>query len=378
MPELSTQPLEPPFVGRLEYIQKFKEFVKGYHYRVLFIHSSKSFGKTRLLRRLMEEASNLDENLLIPHAFIDMYSADVHSIEGARTRIIELLEEAGNSTYFEDFRQKQCELEAGVSEGLCARVLELYRNQVDQAFFDDCRTIPPIARPILFLDAFEQVQDDIVGKWFMSDVIDNLPDLLLVIMSQKECPRNDELIDDKPLLGFDEKGAYQYSQACEMSVQSTSALAPLCAKVEGSPVLIRFALDNLDGGKLREPETLKDLSEEAFEEAMIGPFRESEPVVNFYDALVYMSYMDEINRPFDARCLNHLIEAKMISYGWTAQEIIDQLKAKFWFVKEKPDGSIQLYDEVERLAFKYLWRDYDSTEQLGREVKHFVSNWPIE
>lgn len=379
MQKLTTQPLDDFFVGRQNYIELFTEFIQASHHRVLFIHGPGGIGKTWLLRRFIEEAHNLDGNLLVPHSFIDMYSTDVHSIAGTRMRIIELLEEAGRSVYFENFRQKQRELAVGIREGFSSSALERLRNSIEQSFFADCKSIGAMTRPILFLDTFEQVQNDIVGQWVMRDVVHALPDFLFVVMSRKPWQGNG-FVQVSALNGFQKDEAYRYFRVRGLSEHSAAALEPLWDKAKGSPLMIELALEWLSGDLLREPEVLKELSTEAFEEAMVRPLREMAQLFGMpeldevvYMVLLHMAYM---NRRFNVAYLDRLMEKGLIDlYGRTSTEIIQLLSDSFRFVKTRPDGDVQLHDEMERLVLKYLWPVYDPSGIFYRELAQTVIEW---
>jgi tetratricopeptide (TPR) repeat protein len=336
-------------------------------------------GKTWLLRKMHREALGAP-NLLLPDDIIDMYSTQNHSIEGIQASIVELLDGASEQpSVFDQFIQYQHELEVGIQEDFSLENLTSMRQQVDRAFFDSCSRLSKEVTPILFLDTFERVQGDIVGDWIMRDLVRHLPSFLFVIAS-REPWKGSDFVSLTPLDGLKQDEIDDYRRMHGLSQDTAPLFEVIYAKTQGHPLLMELAVEWLHGELLQNPDKLKRLSWEYFIDEMLAPLREmgrgmprnlsEDRVVE--GVLPFMAYM---NRRFDAELLRRLRDEGAIQLGsHTPGEVIELLK-KLPYVKTRPDGVIQLHDEMERWIVEQLWPSFDSSGQFRRELAAVAIQW---
>jgi tetratricopeptide (TPR) repeat protein len=371
------QSIGEDFVGRRTYLEEFHALLRNRERRVFFIHGPGGIGKTWLLRKIMEEARLLPD-LLVPADLIDMYSTTNHRMDGVQDQVITLLNEVIGPECFAQFRETRHDLEVSRQQGLSHDTLHRMQEWLDNAFVQGCERILG-ARPVLFLDTFERVQDDIVGDWVMQKLVPNLPNFVFVIASRQ--PREEtSFIRVLELKGFTPEEAGEYFRKRGLPDDMVEALAALHSIARGHPLLMELAIEWLEGGLLRTPERLQAFSWEEFEEAMVAPLREmaqglfGEPDLDavVYSVLLLMAYM---NRRFNAGFLDRLVSKSLVDLkGRSSQDVVDLVGA-FRFAKRRPEGDLQLHDEVERLILRYLWPPYDPSGEFRRELCGIVIQW---
>lgn len=376
------------FVGREQEIQIFQEILKGPRgaQRVLFIQGDGGIGKTRLARRLLEEASRLGSAVVIVPEPIDVISTDYRHIDGLQAKIATELETLVGQQAFADFRKRP------TSEQFHACLEALCRNQV----------------VVLALDTFEHLHGDVAGDWVLSDDERGLqvPGLVCIAAGRLPCP-NKSFIRQLQLSGFNVDEALSLYKAVLAEYRElfsemtggpdlgdvTQLINELTLKTRGHPLLLELAFKWLD----LDVDRLKGLSESDFREALmlraqqlgseglldVGDLHISKPV---FDALVCMSYLD---RRFDPWFLERLIDDGFIeldtgphapSREAQMRGILDNLQ-KYFFVKVRErelaqDGQvmdIHLHDEMAHLVEKYLWPNWigpkgKSRDDLARSV----------
>ena len=100
----------------------------------------------------------------------------------------------------------------------------------------------------------------------------------------------------------------------------------------------------------------KDLIDDELERALIAPLREigqglfGSPK---FDEAVHQTilFMANFNRRFNADLLSLFINQGAVDFqGLQPEEVLDKLEQEFFFVKTRPDGYVQLHDEMERLV----------------------------
>ena len=86
--------------------------------------------------------------------------------------------------------------------------------------------------------------------------------------------------------------------------------------------------------------------------------------------------MANFNRRFNADLLSLFINQGAVDFqGLQPEEVLDKLEQEFFFVKTRPDGYVQLHDEMERLVNKHLWPMIDSSGEFRRELARAACQW---
>jgi len=370
------------FVGRESYLEEFKSFIQGKAvYRVLFIDGPGGIGKTWLLRKMMATAQAMRaQELLVGDDLIDMYSTSNHSVEGVQEHLQALLENVSGHQAFTKFRQSQHELVTAKRENFQDEILIPIRKVAGQNFIDDCRRLSIDRKVVLFLDTFERVQSDPVGGWILKELARDLPNFRFVIAS-REGWRGNTLVHTLSLKGFSSSEARKYFEKRGLGELESRAMDVIREKVLGHPLLIELALEWLNGNLLRDIQRLKKISRNELEEALIAPLQEiGQGLFGLpgFDEAIHQTilFMAFFNRRFNSEILGLLVAEGFVDLqSLKPEDVLEKLEREFFFVKTRPDGFIQLHDEMEPLIKKYLWVKIDPSRELQRELALIVCRW---
>jgi len=388
------------FVGREDALEAFEALLHERKQRVLFYQGEGGIGKTWLLRKLITDNKDR-QDLLMASELIDLYSTRYHRISGVREAIIEFLGEEHFAHYRQEQRKFLDEREKPEEERLAESALRGLRERADEQFLKDCQNAYPDRIVVLLFDTFEQVEKDDVGYYILHDLPQALPNFILVIASRHPCPLSDVLIKRFELGGLKpeeserfflsreagiraEKEALPvpYDPELRLPIESTSdLLAGLYSRVEGHPLKLDLAVLWLKVGATTA-DSLWALSDEEFDRALLEPLRTLGCVPGLlppassieeqqkleaaaYEIILTMAYL---NRRFDQRFLEHIYTpAPHLADLSQALDILGKLPGMF-FVKERPDGTVQLHDEMERLVREQLWKERDPSGEVQREL----------
>jgi tetratricopeptide (TPR) repeat protein len=361
------------FVGREDYLREFEAFLNGERdYRVLFIHGPGGIGKTWLLRHMMGKAQKRQHpDYMLPNDFIDMYSTNNYSIEGVRASMISLLGE--NS--FPKYRKSRANIATAEREEFREDILQNMRQQLQADFLADCRNLSKQKKVLIFFDTFEHVQRAQVGSWVLTELSRELPNFRFVIVSREKWGGN-SYIKSFELESFSRDELQEYFTKRVGSKLNQQVLKAIYDKVSGHPLLIELAIDFgleslLSGQRFASEEEsdtflvnqLQQMSKNDFERKIIeqlpktvqGKFGSTNVSQAIEEVIPIMAYF---NRRFSAELLQEFINEDAVNLlGLSPKEILAALEQDFFFVKSRPDGYIQLHDEMERLVNQYLWSD---------------------
>ncbi len=371
------------FVGREKHQEEFVSLIASEtEHQVLFIHGAGGIGKTWLLQKMMIMPEANQPDLLVAGELIDMYSTANHSVEGVQERIIAVLENILGYQVFKKFRQSHSELQKRVENGFHDEMLSGMRENLERDFIADCQKISEKKRVVLFFDTFERVQRDQVGFWALTKLIYSLPNFYFVVASREEWKGN-TVVHSVALDEFTSEEAIAYFETKKLTVSGSDGevLNMIHQKANGHPLLIELALGWLSGDLLESRDRLGELSSQDFEKALMAPLQEmgqglfgSPPL----DEAVYQTilFMAHFNRRFSTSLLELFMEEKAIKIeDFRPKDILEKLEEKYFFVKTRPDGFIQLHDEMERLVNEYLWPDFDKFGDLRRELARIACQW---
>lgn len=358
------------FVGRYTEMQMFKNMLrnpKGKQ-RSIFIWGPGGIGKTHLIRRMLDEAIK-DNNWLVPQEPIDMYSTSCRHIEGVVEAIVERLRPLVTSEDFSSYNIVKSELEQSrTQENYSQEGIKSRLEAVTNAFRGCLQGITNTKPVVLAFDTFEYVQDGPVGHWVLSEQGLQLPSLLCIIASRKPNPLN----PDQPALGglTPEEALALFDRYTELESEISPEYLEFVSKINemagGNPLLLGLAILWFDqlGLSVEELEKLNQTEFERHIASWLSPtgvkksgtiFSGLEEELNepLRQTLVCMAYL---NRRFNRFFLERLVERGYVR-GASADQIwqaIDQKLPDFFYIKERPEGEIQLHDKLAEMLRVYV------------------------
>ncbi len=365
------------FIGRKPYLEAFNQFIHSDHSRILFFHGPGGVGKTWLLEKMAERLSGKTDCVMI-----DLFTSDHRSIEGLNYGIVKLLKPLVAEQHFRNYESRVEAFEAAQKEG---QYTATKSQQVRQAFIEDCAALSP-QKFVVFLDTFEVVQHGAVGDWVINVLGRKLDNFKFVIAGRREWPAQDHMAS-KLVDGFTKEEALEYychreeKDITALDNEAKDLIATLWEKSAKNPLLISLALEWFDASIL-QPGILQRFSKEQFEEKVIAPIRNigqgtfgsPEMDTAAYYTLLMMAFF---NQRFSVEFLDQLVQQKkwVNLGGLSTFEVLDHLEKNFHFVKRRPDNTIQLHDEMERLAMQYLWPGFDREGDYSKELAKQALDW---
>lgn len=373
------------FVGREEELADFDEILSNPRgeRRIKYIWGPGGIGKTWLAYRMLERASAKG---VLNLQLIDMYSTSMRHTEGVMNESIRRLQtfEQIDPGIFSEYENVQQSLaSARDSSGYSPQGVNVLLRQLEEAFRVCLQTTTRNHVLVLAFDTFEHVRNLPVGRWILDEKGLQMPGLVCVIASRPD-PSN---LPEYQLSGLSDEDAikyyYAYTRSPEPEATVKVFLEQLNQKVNGNPLLLGLAifwrdLDELKTEMLDTP--ISDFkkkivwslrSTEGSGARNLGNIRLDEPL---YQTLVCMAYL---NRRFNEFFLNKLVENGYIHLrGKTQGEIWQELqKDHLFFVKGRPEGEVQLHDELAGMFKEYLLSDvFDEIEgQPGEKWYRFVT-----
>jgi len=363
---------EGRFIGRTAELHTFENMLDNTTDKpwALFIQGPGGIGKTWLIRKMLETAQRTD--FLAPDQLVDMYSTDNRHIEGVMDTIVRNLRPIG-AYAFTEYDAAKADLE-------CARAIKEFSQEgidekldaLEQSFHSTLKRISQETPIVVAFDTFEHVQDGPVGNWILSDGGLLMPGVLCLVASRNPSKSIEPTgaIEDLQLANFsDEEAADLYYGYTSSEEEKTPELEDYINKIndlaEGNPLLLGLAIYWLNLPDM-SPERLDQLTQEQFERAIVswldpiegsGSFLVSQAELDepMRQTLVCMSYL---NRRFNRFFLERLVAQGYIRPGIvTVDQIWRQLELKkpdFFFVKERPEGEVQLHDRLAEMLRLYL------------------------
>lgn len=385
---------EGRFVGRAEEIAAFEKVLQNPYgeERQIFVWGPGGIGKTWLVRHLLEVAAqNNQDTLVLPH-LIDMYSTGSQHIEGVMDAIVERLERQTDDDIFTSYHEAHQELQKArqvrgySSEGIEDKLAKM------QAAFRHCLGKVVVETPVvLALDTFEHVHNTPVEAWVVSEDGLQMPGLVCIIAGRTPNPLNQAqaalggLSDEAALDLYD-----QYTgRAHERTPEQQTFVHKLNEKADHNPLLLSLAFTWLDFNAL-PPEKLDEVSQIEFEKNIASWFHPSRGAGSLYlgtgeideavgQTLILMAYL---NRRFNHYFLERLVAEEFIIGAdsdaiW--REITHNLyiTRQFFFVKDRPEGEIQLHDKLAEMLRLYVLPDAfdDLSGERLQQLAHRVISW---
>ena len=375
------------FVGRREYLEEFERLInEKANYRVLFIPGEGGIGKTWLLRKMLALANEKKDlnNLLPPDNIIDTYSTANHSIDGVQEQIVALLKKTFKGECFTNYKKFKHEIDVARREGFDEETRSDFEKKARKAFIDDCKTLSESITPIIFLDTFERVQREEVGRWILFDMIPELPRYKFVITGREACEEK-SYIHLYTLRGFTDEEAMEYflhKRGLPEAPDFADVLSAICEKAKGRPLFIDLAISWFSDEQLRDSGALRKLTDDDFQKALIAPlqqqqgvFGDAEKDIIGQDTIRNMAYY---HHRFNARLLQRWAEKQniILPAGMSSEDILGMIEDVYPFVKRLPDGCLQHHDEIERLIMDYWWPEYDRRGDIRQgELAPIAVEW---
>ena len=389
------------FVERNHQMEAFEAILKNPRgeKRICAIIGPGGIGKTWLMRAMMEKARRRRPAMHVPEALIDMYSTDHRYLEGVMDAVVAQLRSFTGPSAFVEYEKERPELDAMRAQlaGLQNASVKSFvtEDHVQKAIDTKLRTLTKAFRVclvrttrrravVLAFDTFENVQEGPVGQWILDPQGLQMPGLVCIVASRRAWAK-----DQREVAGLTDEQAlefYHRHMKGEELITPESAgqelvtdeprteIAILNAKVGGNPLLLGLAII----WWLGDPAALvrlDELSMEEFKKHIILFFRSMGGGLlqlgnlkldeTMYQTLVMISVM---NRRFDRFFLERLIAHKYIKSGSAAGvQIWRKLQEPhFFFVKQRPEGEVQLHDVLAEMLREHLLADVLGDE-MGAE-----------
>lgn len=356
----------------------------------LFVQGPGGIGKTWLMKHMLGMAEKV--GFFIPAQLVDMYSTDNQHVEGLINTLVERLSPLFDETSFAEVREAQSTLEsARATEGYSAEGIENRLTELKEAFHRSLQAIGEDTPLVIPLDTFEHVQNGPVGKWVLSDEGLLMPGAICLIASRQPLGTIElhRAVQEIELSRFNDEEAmdlyYSYTRSeDERTDEQESYVSIVNELADGNPLLLGLAFQWLPPGM--SSDELEEMSQEDFERdimSWLDPVggsglyftRDSDLDEPLRETFVYMSYL---NRRFNRFFLEHLVEHGYVRLGdVTLDRVWKHLsrgEPDFFFVKERPEGQIQLHDilaEMLRLyQLPFVFEDLtgDDFRQFARDV----------
>ena len=384
------------FVGRQKELDIFNTILSNpkAEQRTLLIQGPGGQGKTWLIKKMLLAASERADFLkLAPDKFLDMYSTSNRHLEGMLAILAERLSEVTGRSAFqpyfdarEDLKRARDQKEYS-QEDLTRKV-----KTVADTFRGCMKKLAEQKTIVLAFDTFENVQDSEVGDWILSNDGLQMPNLICLVGTRTslslEKERTYSAVREITLGGLSDEDAVEffclYTGAPEVDEERKSFIHELNIKADRNPLMLGLAIEWLDLPE-NTPEAVQKLSQAEFEQeivAWLSPQRGMGAIrignvpygEQMLQTLVFMSYL---NRRFNRYFLERLAKAEHLQLGNVpVGELWDDLYARrqdFFFVKERPEGEIQLHDKLAEMFRKYVLMNTFS-DTPGDRLRQFVKD----
>ena len=343
--------------------------------------------------REMLDVAKKEFEFLTSDELIDLFSTDYRHIDGIQRKIKDIIEN------LPELKEKNSPFEDWIKG----------KTDTSEKFYECLKKFCAKNPLVLAFDTFENLEK-VASDWLFKDETDGLqvPGLICIVAGRDkekieiDTYRNNPLVTDAYLTGFSDEQAEDFYQKIveENKVKdsrtqeekdpfddllraaglpkdkSLDSINWVLEITNGHPLRLEMVFQWL--GTLLGDESLKDLTEDKFDERLMLQVRElagrgqldagagkrvSQPV---YDTLLCMAH---ITRRFNEDFLQYFIEKKLIQQddpNVTPDDIIKNLE-RYFFVKvrqgrAKADEDIyQLHDELARLVREYVWPYQDNS-----------------
>jgi len=374
---LQDKQIDNSFVGRSDYLKALETLLSSQQ-RVLFLHGPGGIGKTWLLYRFNKKYQN--RNGLISLNIIDMYATACHTIEGWQKKLVDSFPEPRRE--FDEYLSRYNGYQNLIRDQQeFSDVVDTARKGIHQAFRKACEQISTNQKIIVFLDTLEVVQRQPIVQYIFK-LMRELPNFKWVFASREKWNGNG-FVYVMPVAGFSNDEAVKLVSKIGGTLTPTArrTIEVIREKLQGKPLMLELAIKWLDSSLLQNPDIIPGLSEKDLERAMLEPLRRLGASMfgddSSSDAIYYtILYMAYCNHRFTEGLLRTLSDKKFIDLGGlNAADVLRQIIASCFFTKVRPDGIVQLHDEMERLIIENLWTEYDPEGTIRRELGGEVVTW---
>ena len=384
---MPTAPL-PFFVGREEEFRRLEEAVSAWNtFQILVVEGPGGIGKSWFLEavyRQRQEYVNLLEGRLRTSQVINLDDTRLQIPMNLGRRLAREVAAARFQPYLE-------RTDEGVlleSRGLLSpEAIERVLHEYDRIFFQCYQEVARQERVLLILDAVEVILGLPLARYLVK-LLTQLPNTVLLLgtregerttqlVSQAIQERTDAVVGRLPLAGFSAETTQDFFK--QTAVGRYMATVPnlgenLRLLTEGRPLLLALAVE-----WLRRDIPFPELVEYSSTELNRLPAERLGPLQQEFEKAIAASFL-KLAAPLpdlilNMACLVRRFDAEMYA-AVTGQPLercrtsLAGLLPDLFFVKQRPDESFVLHDEIQRLINTYIWPELDAfgsrRKQLGQ------------
>ncbi|WKZ47532.1 MAG: hypothetical protein QY306_17100 [Anaerolineales bacterium] len=387
------------FVGRETELGIFNDILDNplREKRSLYIQAIGGQGKTWLIKKMLQNTlENNDILSLEPDNLIDMYSTSNRYLEGVLVTLEQRFRSMSvDMRVFDQYYTVKNELDkAREQEGYSGEGITNMTANLARVFRNCLQTLAEKQTIVLAFDTFENVANSEVSDWILSNDGLQMPNVVCLIGTRAGLNEEQRTIyssiQEVHLLGLSDEDAIKLylSYVNESQSSKEDFIRVLNQKSTQNPLMLGLAIYYLDLPS-NTAEALEKLSHDEFEKEVVSwflPQNDPGPVtiggVEFNDqmrqTLILMAYL---NRRFNKFFLQKLADSGYLHLGdATVDELwgeLDRKKPDLFFVKERPNGEIQLHDKLAELLRKHvLVKAFQDVS--GKRLQQFVDevvNW---
>lgn len=381
------------FVGRETELNIFNDILNdpSGKKRTLYIQAIGGQGKTWLIKKMLLNALEKKNILAVsPDNLIDMYSTSNRYLEGVLATLEQRFRGLSvDMRVFEKYYAATQDLErAREQEGYSGEDITKMVTDLAKVFRSCIQTLAETQTIVLAFDTFENVANSEVSDWILSNDGLQMPNVICLIGTRRSL--EDELraiyssIQEIPLLGLSDDDAIEFylSYTGEDESSKKDFIRILNQKSLRNPLMLGLAITYLDLPN-NTPEALERLSPEEFEKEVVSRLLpQNDPGAVIIGGVVYNDQMRQtlvpmayLNRRFNKFFLQKLVDSGYLHLGdATVDELwneLDHKKPDMFFVKERPDGEIQLHDKLAELLRKHVLV-VSFNDSSGKRLRQFV------
>ena len=370
------------FIGRKHELALIKKLVKHKKICFLLISGDGGIGKTRLLNKISDRYG--DNNQLKITNILDFDDTALHLTENVFTRIAQELD----CKKFEPYLQKLTDYKKIQTIDVSREQLIELKEALETSFIESFNVLSEHQRVVLRFDTTDALKGH-------TEVLENFLRLgkklqnTLIVVAGRDAEKLETIFKNKPdesLLEIvklppfikDESRTYlrekQYNLAIP-AVLKTELEQKLLFLSGGKPILLDLAVEWIARGIIKldwisqaSPEVVTTLSEEeisqlrkTFEFELVQPIAKTTAKIHWVFLLMAWVY------PIDCDMLAALRNTSKKD----AEDILKEAQT-YVFVKQLPDNSFKLHDEMHRMIDQHVWPQVDQTKELRFEYSRRV------
>lgn len=396
------------FVGREKELNAFREVLnqdKQQPY-VFFLQGPGGIGKTWLMKRCLEIAS-AKANVVVVRGIVDMYSTNNRYVNGVIESIVSQIPddelppqalaryrrvaELNEVARYGKLDNMDGELNQIIEDMSRSEQVEYLGSALRDRFQDLIVEICKEKKLVLAFDTFENVQNGPVGKWVLSSDGLQIPGVICLVASrlypEKGKTLKNSYLQPYPVNQFSDEEAidlyYKYTGSRESRESQRRYVSVLNKRVNGNPFLLGLATLWLTVSSDDDVKKIEEYTLEEFEEAIVSWLHPLSGKGSYHlggadfdepmrQVIVFMSYL---NRRFNRHFLQKLADENFVRLGVISADdlwqCLNNQMPEFFFVKDRPEGEIQLHDKLAEMLRRYLF--VDSFDDLtGTFQRHFA------